>query len=72
MVSTGETSLITEKRRLAAKSKDLICVSGSLGAAYLGLQVLERGAREFQEKGTQPEMGQYKMLVGSYLRPELE
>ena len=71
-VSTGETSLITEKRRLAAKSKDLICVSGSLGAAYLGLQVLERGAREFQEKGTQPEMGQYKMLVGSYLRPELE
>lgn len=72
VVSTGETSLITEKRRLAAKSKDLICVSGSLGAAYLGLQVLERGAREFQEKGTQPEMGQYKMLVGSYLRPELE
>lgn len=72
VVSTGETSLITEKRRLAAKSKDLICVSGSLGAAYLGLQVLERGAREFQEKGTRPEMGQYRMLVGSYLRPELE
>ena len=72
VVSTGETSLITEKRRLAAKSKDLICVSGSLGAAYLGLQVLERGAREFQEKGTQPDMTQYRMLVGSYLRPELD
>ncbi len=72
VVSVGETSLITEKRRLAAKSKDLICVSGSLGAAYLGLQVLERGAREFAEKGTQPDMSRYKMLVGSYLRPELQ
>ena len=71
VVSVGETSLITEKRRLAAKSKDLICVSGSLGAAYLGLQVLEKGAREFAEKGTQPDMSRYKMLVGSYLRPEL-
>ena len=70
--ATGETSLLTDKRRMAAKSKDLICVSGSLGAAYLGLQVLERGAKEFQEKGTQPDMSQYKMLVGSYLRPELD
>ena len=70
--ATGETSLLTEKRRLAAKSKDLICVSGSLGAAYLGLQVLERGARQFEADGTQPDMSQYKMLVGAYLRPELD
>ena len=70
--ATGETSLLTEKRRLGAKSKDLICVSGALGAAYLGLQVLERGARDFQQKGEQPDMSQYKMLVGSYLRPELD
>ena len=72
LAATGETSLLTDKRRNAAKSKDLICVSGALGAAYLGLQVLERGAREFSEKGTQPDMTQYKMLVGDYLRPELE
>ena len=72
LAATGETSLLTDKRRSAAKSKDLICVSGSLGAAYLGLQVLERGAHEFAEKGTQPDMTQYKMLVGDYLRPELE
>jgi thiamine-monophosphate kinase len=70
--ATGETSLLTDKRRTAAKSKDLLCVSGSLGAAYLGLQVLERGAREFAEKGTQPDMTPYKMLVGDYLRPELD
>ncbi|MCR4569435.1 MAG: thiamine-phosphate kinase [Bacteroidales bacterium] len=72
LAATGETSLLTDKRRNAAKSKDLICVSGALGAAYLGLQVLERGAREFSEKGTQPDMTLYKMLVGDYLRPELE
>ena len=72
LAATGETSLLTDKRRSAAKSKDFICVSGSLGAAYLGLQVLERGAREFAEKGTQPDMARYKMLVGDYLRPELD
>ena len=70
--ATGETSLLTDKRRMAAKSKDLICVSGSLGAAFLGLQVLERGAKKFQDSGEQPDMAQYKMLVGSYLRPELD
>ena len=34
LAATGETSLLTDKRRMAAKSKDLLCVSGSLGAAY--------------------------------------
>jgi thiamine-monophosphate kinase len=72
VAATGETSLLTSKRRMAAKSKDLICVSGSLGAAFLGLQVLERGAKEFADKGTQPDMSKYRMLVGDYLRPELD
>lgn len=72
VAATGETSALTHKRRMAAKSKDLICVSGALGAAFLGLQVLERGARQFQKDGTQPDMAQYKMLVGDYLRPELD
>ncbi len=70
--ATGETSLLSQKRRMPAKSKDLICVSGALGAAYLGLQVLERGAREFASSGKEPDMTQYRMLVGSYLRPELD
>ena len=70
--STGETSLLTDKRRPAPKSKDLLCVSGSLGAAYLGLQELERGRREFESKGTQPDMSKYRMLVGEYLRPVLD
>ena len=72
LAATGECPLLTDKRRMAAASKDLICVSGPLGAAFLGLQLLERGAREFQANGTQPDMTQYRMVVGDYLRPELD
>ena len=70
--ATGETSILTEKRRMAAKSKDLICVSGSLGAAYLGLQVLEKGRKDFEKTGQQPDMTPWRMFVGDYLRPELD
>lgn len=58
--------------RTIARSKDLICVSGSLGAAYLGMQVLEREKMRF-EKGatTQEDIERYKMLVAAYLKPEL-
>ena len=56
----------------APQSKDLLCISGALGAAYLGLQVLERGKVRFErgESGSE-EMEKYRMLVGSYLRPEI-
>ena len=72
LAATGETSLLTDKRRMAAKSKDLLCVSGSLGAAYLGLQVLEKGRKDFEKTGNQPDMAPWRMLVGDYLRPELD
>lgn len=70
--ATGETSELTRKRRPAPKSKDLLCVTGRLGAAYLGMQVLERGNREFEKTGKQPEgLDKYRMLIGAYLKPEL-
>ena len=72
LAATGETSLLTDKRRMAAKSKDLLCLSGNLGAAYLGLQVLERGRKTFEKTGDQPDMTPWRMLVGDYLRPELD
>ena len=72
LAATGETSLLTDKRRMAAKSKDLLCVSGSLGAAYLGMQVLEKGRHDFEKTGQQPDMTPWRMLVGDYLRPELD
>ena len=73
--ATGGTSLLTETRKPSAKSKDLICVSGALGAAYLGQRVLERELGRFNEgehEGRDKRLEQYKMLVGAYLKPELE
>lgn len=72
MAATGETSALTDKRRMAAKSKDLICVSGPLGAAYLGMRFMEHGANMFHKDGSQPDISKYKMVVGDYLRPELD
>lgn len=70
----GETSLLTAKRRPAAKSMDLICVSDNLGAAFMGFQVLEREKREFEKSGdvkAQPKLDDYKNLVGAYLKPQI-
>ena len=72
--STGETSLLNAKRRPAGKSMDLICVSDNLGAAFMGFQVLEREKREFEKSGdtkAQPELDEYKNLVGAYLKPQI-
>ncbi|MBO7118343.1 MAG: hypothetical protein J6V81_06690 [Bacteroidales bacterium] len=68
--ATGETSLLNAKRRSPAKSKDLICVSGRLGAAYMGLRVLQREKRFF-ESGGEVSLEASKMLVQAYLKPEL-
>ncbi len=72
--ATGETSQLMAKRRPAAKSMDLICVSDNLGAAYLGFQILEREKRAFEKSGdakAQPKLDDYKNLVGAYLKPTL-
>ena len=72
--AVGETSLLMAKRRPAAKSMDLICISDNIGAAYLGFQVLEREKREFEKSGdakAQPKLDDYKVQVGAYLKPQL-
>ena len=67
--AVGLEEKLTEKRRIGVRSKDLVCVSGSLGAAYLGLQVLERGKSDVVK--AKEDIEKYKMLVGAYLKPEL-
>lgn len=72
--STGEELKLTRGRTVKARSKDLVCVSGSLGAAYLGQQILEREKRSFEktkDDSSQPDLEKYKMLIGSYLKPEV-
>lgn len=57
--------------RNGAKVGDLICVSGDLGAAYLGLQLLEREKRLFLDNPEiQPDFGENNYLIGRQLKPE--
>ena len=72
--ATGEEAKLTKGRTVKARSKDLVCVSGSLGAAFLGQQILEREKRNFEntkDDSSQPDLEKYKMLIGSYLKPEI-
>ena len=72
--AVGETPLLSAKRRPAAKSMDLICISDNIGAAYLGFQVLEREKRAFEKSGdakAQPDLDNYKGQIGAYLKPQI-
>ncbi len=58
-------------RRDTAQAGDLICCSGDLGAAYIGLLFLEREKRIFLESpGVQPDLEGEKYVIGRLLKPE--
>lgn len=62
--------------RSGAKDTDLICVSGNLGAAYMGLQLMEREKRIFEsqksnpETVAQPDFSGREYLIERLLKPE--
>lgn len=57
--------------RDGAHETDLICVSGDLGAAYMGLQLLEREKSVFRgEKDFQPDFAGKEYLLERQLKPE--
>lgn len=71
----GVTCLGRAKRdvvayRSGAKPNDLICITGSLGAAYLGLHLLEREKRVLRGvENPEPQFAGYEHLLESYLKP---
>lgn len=68
-IGEGEKEKIVT--RSGAKDTDLVCVSGDLGAAYMGLQLLEREKRVFKgEKEFTPDFAGKEYLLERQLKPE--
>jgi len=68
-IGEGEKDKIVT--RSGAKDTDLVCVSGDLGAAYMGLQLLEREKRVFKgEKEFTPDFTGKEYLLERQLKPE--
>lgn len=71
ITAMGEVEKDGAVKRSGAKLNDLVCVSGDLGAAYAGLQLLEREKRIFQEtKGGQPKLEGFDYVLERQLKPE--
>lgn len=57
--------------RRGAKENDILCVTGDLGGAFMGLQVLEREKEVFlSNPEMQPGLEKYDYIVGRQLKPE--
>ncbi|QCR21148.1 thiamine-phosphate kinase [Pontibacter sp. SGAir0037] len=71
VTAIGEVAKGEAVQRSGAQVNDLICVTGDLGAAYLGLQILEREKQAFMANPEmQPELEDKQYIVGRQLRPE--
>jgi thiamine-monophosphate kinase len=68
-IGQGEAEKITYRN--TAKAGDLICITGDLGAAFLGLQILEREKQLYlSNPGIQPQLEGKDYLIGRQLKPE--
>lgn len=71
ITAIGEVEAGKAVYRNTAKPNDLLVVSGDIGAAYLGLQVLEREKEVFKvNPNNQPDLEAYTYVVERQLKPE--
>lgn len=71
ITAIGEADAEEIAYRNGAKDNDLLVVTGDLGAAYMGLQVLEREKQVFQvNPNNQPDLDNYTYLIERQLKPE--
>jgi thiamine-monophosphate kinase len=67
----GEAEASEIVYRNGAKEKDLLCVSGDLGGAYMGLQILEREKFVYKDNpGVQPDLVGNDYILERQLKPE--
>lgn len=67
----GEVAKDKLTLRTGSGENDIVCITGDLGAAYMGLQVLEREKQEFlANPDMQPQIENKSFLVGKQLKPE--
>ncbi len=71
VTALGEVAPDKFVKRSTAQKGDLLCVSGNLGAAYVGLLFLEREKKIFLENpGIQPDLEGESYVIGRLLKPE--
>jgi thiamine-monophosphate kinase len=71
VTAIGQVAPEKAVRRSGARKGDLLCISGDVGAAYLGLQILEREKQLFLSDPTiRPDLEEQTYLVGRQLKPE--
>jgi len=71
ITAIGEVAKEDVVYRSGAQENDLLVVTGDLGAAYLGLQVLEREKQVFEvNPNAQPDLDIYSYLIEKQLKPE--
>lgn len=70
ITALGEVAPDKFVKRSTANKGDLLCVSGFLGGAFLGLTILEREKKIFAETGLQPDLEGQNYIVGRLLKPE--
>ena len=70
ITATGTAPKGTAVKRSTAKETDLICVTGNLGAAYMGLQLLEREKIATAGQDVQPDFAGKEYILERQLKPE--
>lgn len=71
ITAIGEANEVDIVYRNGAKNGDLLVVTGDLGAAYMGLQILEREKQVFQvNPNNQPDLEGYSYPIERQLKPE--
>ena len=71
ITATGRVEKAKATMRSGAKDNDLIVISGDVGGAYMGLQILEREKQVFIENpDMQPELGGHEYILERQLKPE--